>query len=175
MEKSVNEYAEAMFALACEEGRCDEYVACLTEINGLISHEAEYTAFLDSPCIPKDERTAAIREAFDSYPHTVVDFICLMCERGRIREFSDCVSRIEALNRERKNIKTVTVKSAVPLTDSQKERLCTALEKKYACAVIAEYVIDGTLIGGVRTELDGDVTDGSMRERINRIKDVISK
>ena len=67
------------------------------------------------------------------------------------------------------------ITSAVELSDDEKERLPAKLSKAYQKNVTAEYFVDGSLIGGVIVELDGTVIDGSIRQRLSDVKDVINK
>ena len=84
-----NEYAEALFALALETGSVKEYSEALDIVLNLMKENPEYFDFLSSPDIPKQERVGALESAFGGkIPETVVSFLCLLCDRGRIHTLS---------------------------------------------------------------------------------------
>lgn len=170
------EYGEALFSLAMECNAADEYAAALDTVLAVFDENPEYMDFLASPSIPKSERIDALEKAFASaVPEHIVSFIALLCERGRIREFSGCVKEYKELLDASKHIGIAKVVSAVALTDSEKEKLRIKLEKMSAQTVILECSVDESLLGGVIIEMDGKVMDGSVRRRLQEVKEVISR
>jgi F-type H+-transporting ATPase subunit delta len=108
-------------------------------------------------------------------PQKLVSFLQLLCEKGRIEYFEDAKVTFLELYEDWKNILKVTVKSAVPLTESEKERLTNKLENVYKCSLRMEYVIDASLIGGVVIETEDKVIDGSVKNRLQQVKEVIKR
>ena len=63
----------------------------------------------------------------------------------------------------------VRVVSARELEDDQADRLREALEKRFDKAVILESEIDDSLLGGAVIYAGGEVIDGSLRGRLDRM------
>ena len=170
------EYAMALFMLAEENGASDEYLKALSDIKEAIEENPEYLDFLSSPAVPLGERTEMLKKAFSSVaPEHIISFMCLLCERGRIREFYDCEREFRQLCDIAKNTSSAKVKTVVPLTDDEKESLKAKLEKISGKKVLAEYETDSSLIGGIIVELDGKIIDMSIKSRLQEVKDVISR
>lgn len=170
------EYAEALFTLAFESHKVDEYFAVLTDIRTVVEENPEYTLFLNSPAVPLSERLAAIDEAFSkNAPEYIVSFLKLLCENGRIRELIPCIKEFEELKKISSNITTATVYSAIELTDSQKERLCKKLSSTLGKTVEAVYNVDKTLLGGIKVEIHGKTIDSSVINNLKRIKGVMTR
>ena len=122
------EYAEALFELACEDDKKREYGEALSLVATAISENEEFFRFLISPNIPTDERISAIEAAFTAYvPEKVLSFVSLMCEKGRLFAFSDAVEAYAELLSEAEKVIKVKVKSAVELSDEQKQQYCHRL------------------------------------------------
>lgn len=169
------EYAEALFILARE---CGEEKKVLSELEGVCEvflENSEYMDFISCPSIPYTERTDALAEAFVDLSEHALSFLCILCERGRIRELFDCVKEYKRLFDALSNTKTAQVYTSVAMTDEEKKRLTQKLEKKYNCTVSLECHIDESLLGGVVIELDGRVLDGSVKSQLHQLKDVISR
>lgn len=176
MQEIINEYSEALFALAAEKGETEVFSESLTLLKELLSENKEYTEFLFCPSLPLSERLSAIDEAFGSnFPEEILSLIKILTENGRIRELPLLIDEFFSLKRDFENTKTVKVTSSVALSDGQKEKLIKNLEKKYQAKIHAVYEVDETLIGGIKIAFDDILIDGSIRKRLKDLKEVIEK
>ena len=170
-----NNYAEALFMLAREENLIEEFYEGLKLVEDVLKDAPDYLQFLSTPSIPKSERTAALAAAFgDKINAHVLSFLCLMCEHGKIEQFFDCADEFYRLREFANGLVEAVVKTAVELTDTQKQDLTSALEKRTGKKVALKCVIDSTLLGGIAVELDGQLLDGSVKSNLKRAKEVIS-
>lgn len=175
MVQTEREYAEALFALAAEENAAEEYLLSLKTIRELMLENGEYIEFLASPAIPLSERISSVEEAFGaSMPEYVVSFIKLLCENGKVRTLFGCIDEFAKLALAFSNRVTAEIYSAVELSDEQKSAVCKKLEKLTQKSIDPVYIIDESLIGGVKIEVDGKTYDGSIRHRLGEIKDVMN-
>ena len=175
MMQTEREYAEAMFALAAECDMTDTYLEALTAIRAILKENPEYIEFLASPAIPLTERCTAIDEAFGSCPEHIPSFLKILAENGRAKGVCECIDEFEKLVTASKNTVTAVVISAMELDGDQKAKLVKKLEKVTGKSVCATYKLDKSLIGGIRVELDGVTYDGSIKARLDEVKDVITK
>lgn len=170
------EYGTALFSLACECNAEQEYGMALEDAEVAFKENPEYLDFLACPSIPMSERMGAIDQAFaDSLPEHVVSFVKLLCEKGHIKDFFECSSEYKKLLDASMRVDKARVTSAVELTDSEKKQLKEKLEKKSGHSVELECFIDKSLLGGLVIEIDGNIIDGSLRHRLQEVKDVISR
>jgi F-type H+-transporting ATPase subunit delta len=65
------------------------------------------------------------------------------------------------------------VRTAVPLDDRAKERLGAALSSATGKTVSVKAVVDPGVIGGVVARIGDTVFDGSVRHRLDQLKEVI--
>jgi F-type H+-transporting ATPase subunit delta len=98
-----------------------------------------------------------------------------LCEKGRFSCFRDSVDEFNSLLNASKHISKATVKSAVELTEAEKNRLNDKLEKLCGGQVDMEYIIDSSLLGGLIVEVDGKIMDGSLRHKLGEMKEVMNK
>ncbi|MBR3780140.1 MAG: ATP synthase F1 subunit delta [Clostridia bacterium] len=174
MVQTEREYAEALFSVAAEEDSAEEYLGALHTVKQVIYENPDYIEFLASPAISMSERAAAIDEAFGVMPEYVVSFIKLLCESGRVRSILECIDEYEKLATVFLNRTTAFIYSAVKLSETQKSGVCAKLEKLTGKTVEPVYIIDESLIGGVKIEVDGKTLDGSVKYRMGEIKDVMN-
>ena len=176
MAQIINEYAEAMFSLACENSSEKAVMDALEHVNNTFKDNPEYMTFLTSPGIPLKDRIDSLQAVFgEDMPEHTLSFIQLLCEKGRIAAFADCVTEYSRLLKARESMMTAKVTSAVKLTEEQKSALKQKLEKMSGNAVELECSIDASVLGGLIVEYNGTVIDGSLRHRLKEIKDVINQ
>lgn len=171
-----NNYAEALFMLAREENSIDEFYESLKTVRLTLKENPEYLQFLSTPSIPKDERTAALEGAFGGRINkNVLSFLQLLCEYGKAETFFECVAEYERLREWASESVVATVETAVELSDSQKQALIKALEKRTGKSVTLNCIKNSSLLGGVRVEIDGEILDGSIKNNLKRAREVIGK
>ena len=169
------EYGAAIFMLACEKNAKNEYADSLKKLKIVFDENPEYESFLSSPSIALGERLKAIEAAFsDAVEPDVLSYLQLMCEKGRICCFLSSVEEYMALLDASMRISNAKVRSAVELTEDEKQRLKSKLEKIYEGEVNLEYAVDKSLLGGLVVEVDGKIMDGSLRHRLRDVKEVMS-
>lgn len=174
MNNGNNEYSKALFLLALENNKIEEYAECLENIKTVISEVPEYLEYLFSPAEPLSCRLSAIDEAFSSASENIVSFLKLLCENGHIRELPDFIEDFFDLKRIYENSLVAEVTSAVELSASQKLRLEEKLSKLEGKNITAVYKVDNTLLGGLKIEVNGKTLDGSLLKKLSLIKGAIN-
>lgn len=66
--------------------------------------------------------------------------------------------------------KAVTVQSAMPLTDSEKAEITGGLEHKYGPGLEYNWSVRYELIAGIHLQVGDDVLDGTLKTRIDRLR-----
>jgi len=168
------EYAEALFMLASEKNMTEEYGRALSMIKKLAEEHAEYTELLSSPALTLDERLRAVDEAFaGDVPDDVLSFLKLLCEKRRTDILVECIKEYEKLSLELSRRTGAVITSAVEMSDDQKKAVCLKLEKITGKIIDPVFAVDAALIGGLKAEVDGKVYDGTLKNRLRDVKDVI--
>ena len=176
MAQVIKEYAMALFSLAQETDAVKEISEALDTVSAVMRDNPEYTELLASPNISKAERVEAVEQAFTgTVPEHVVSFLALLCERGRIRSLSECISEYRQLCDAANRISVAEVSSAVELTEDEKSALKNKLEKLCGNSVVINCTVDPSLLGGMVVAVDGRVIDGSIKHRLHELKEVMHK
>ena len=170
------EYAEALFALAAEHDQTKEYLEALDTAANLLADNPEYVELLACPAISKDERDGLLTQTFGQIlPEQVLAFIQLLCAHGRIRSLNDCIAEYRLLYQTAVAMSTAEVTSAVPLTEAEKQKLSEALSARLGRTVTLVCTVDESLLGGMVVHVDGKVLDGSLRNRLHAVKEVMKQ
>lgn len=176
METKTNSYAEALFLLAQEEECTEEYLSALKDICAVFGETPEYPVFLSSYTVSKEKRIEAIEKAFgERLPEKVVSFLCILCDRRKVTQIDEITEEFEKMYFEKENISKAVITSAYPLSEEQKEKTKAKLEAMCGHKVVTEFSLDKTLIGGMKAELDGRIIDSSVRNQLNKLREVMDK
>ena len=169
------EYAEALFELAAGEDVLEETSDGLVTVISALKQTPEYRSLLASAAIGKADRIKALDEAFaGKVPKVLMGVLRMMVSRGHIGSLDNMVREYEELSREYRGESTARVLSAVPLKESEATAIRAELERRFGHTVVVQCETDPSLIGGVRVEVDGRVIDGSIRNKLEQIKDVMN-
>jgi F-type H+-transporting ATPase subunit delta len=84
----------------------------------------------------------------------------------RGRRFGRVLESYLAIAAKRRDQLTATVTAAVPLDDTQRQRLVQALSGIYNGPVQVNIVLDPAVVGGIRVQVGDEVVDGTISRRI---------
>ncbi|MGI8792380.1 MAG: ATP synthase F1 subunit delta, partial [Acidimicrobiales bacterium] len=90
---------------------------------------------------------------------------------GRSRALPDIIDRMVALAAESRSEEVAEVRSAVPLNDDQINRLAAALSKRTGKKVSVKVIVDSKILGGIVAHVGYTVIDGSIRHRLDQLKE----
>lgn len=170
------EYGGALYLLSEDENLSDQFLDQLGLLKSLFSENAAYGRLLESPTLAIPEKISILDEAFAGNVHPyVLNFLKILTENGYIASFSDCCDEFEQRFNADRNICVAKITSAAPLSEEQKEKLRDKLEKSVGKKVKMHCAVDPSLIGGVRAELDGKLIDGTVKNKIDLIRDNLKK
>jgi len=163
-------YADAIFALAEEANDLDGWRQELTKLDELLNDEIVRAAFR-SPTVSTARRLAlALRLAPELRPETQ-NLLRLLVERRRTRAMPDIRQAFERKADEAAGIVHVTMTTAVALSEGQQEAYRQALARKLGRDVRLAAAVNPTLIGGATIQIGDHQVDGSMRARLNRLRE----
>lgn len=169
------EYGTALFMLACEEQKQEEYASALQTMEEAFAQNEGFLDLLCSPGIPLAERLEVIDTVFAAcLPAHMLSYVKLLCEKGRLGGFCEAAETYRALLDASQHVANVTVTSAVELTDAEKQKLTAKLEQLEKGRVRADYIVDESVLGGLVVEIDGRILDGSLRHRLQEVKEVMN-
>jgi F-type H+-transporting ATPase subunit delta len=98
---------------------------------------------------------------------TILSHLVQQPRGRRIGELVRDASRIVA---DQADKLVATVITAAPLSEAQAARVARGVATKYGRDVSINYVVDPSVIGGVRVQVGGDVIDGTVSSRLSDLK-----
>ena len=170
MAGSASRYARAIFELASEEGKVDDWSRQLAVIREVLGDPGA-RAVVDNPSVSVETRMKAV-EALDLPgigPQGMNLMRMLVASRrvGRIDEIAD---RFEVLADDAAGRVRATVTTAIPLSESDREALGRDLSKQLGKDVRLESRVDPAILGGLVLLVGDRLTDASIAARLDQLR-----
>jgi F-type H+-transporting ATPase subunit delta len=97
-------------------------------------------------------------------------FLAVLAENNRLALLPEVSALYEQLRAESELVLKANITSAVPLSDAELAKLVAALKKRFNREVEVQTAIDESLIGGAVIDTGDLVIDGSVRNKLARLK-----
>ena len=161
-------YGDALFAVAMEENRMDEFFEAVKVVADILRTNDEFCKLMNHPKITKEEKVKIVEEAFlNNVPKEIVGIMTLMISKGRVNEMLSVFDYFIELVKEEKKIGRADVVTAVELSAEQKAKVEQKLldTTKYETFEM-NYSVDSSLIGGMVIRIGDRVVDSSIKTKL---------
>jgi F-type H+-transporting ATPase subunit delta len=165
-------YARALYMIGVEEGRLEVLAREVQSLGDLVRASRELATFLSNPVVPQAARRAVVTELLGRLTLSPVarNFALMLTDRRRGHLLPDVADALAALSDERAGKVQAQVTSAAALSEAQVQKVRAALEKLTGKTVSVSHRVDAALIGGMVTRIGDKVYDGSLRTRLEEIR-----
>jgi F-type H+-transporting ATPase subunit delta len=164
-------YAEALLAVARSEGHLAEVEDELFRFARLLESNDELRTTLTDAALPVSRRQQIVEDLLGGRANpTTTALVSMVVGTGRSRDLPAIIDELVRLSAAEGNKEVAEVRSAVDLTDDQKQRLAAALEAKTGKKVELKVIIDPTVLGGLVAQVGDTVIDGSVKTRLQQLK-----
>jgi F-type H+-transporting ATPase subunit delta len=169
---AVSTYAEALFGAARERGEFEEVLSDLGEFVDALHESEELRLFFYGGQIPERQKRRALDGLTEGMRISTTNFLKVLVDNGREAILEEVLARYEELVKEHLGRVEVAVTTAVELSEDQrdrlKERLGDVLEGR---EIILETNVNPDLIGGAVFRYGGRMMDGSIRGRLESLRE----
>jgi F-type H+-transporting ATPase subunit delta len=171
----VEAYAQAFFQIARAEGHPEAVEDDLFRFARALEAHDELRMALSDRNLPAERRIAVIEELMGGRAVPIsVGLVSLVVGADRAGDLSAIVERFLELSAAERQREVAEVRSAVPLDEQLQERLARALSAAVGKDVEVKVVVDPTVLGGVVARVGDIVIDGSIRHRLEELKERIA-
>ena len=165
-------YAEALFAIAAAEGDLSVVEDELFRFAQALRSDDNLGSTLADRALPMARRLHVVEDLLGARASAVTTaLVSMVVGAGRAAELPAIVDAMVERSAASRNKTVATVRSAVDLTADQRERLAAAINTRTGREVEVRVVIDPSVLGGVVTEIGDDIIDGSVRRRLNQLRE----
>ena len=167
--RGARRYAQAVFELAQEQGRLDEWSRDLTGLAGA-AQEPSFATLLEMNRMPLDQRLAVVERVLPGLQPQALNLVALLASRNRVRLLGPIAEAYQDLLDVAQGIEEAEVVTAVTLEPSDVEGLRARLEQVRGRRIRLAHRQDGALLGGMVLRFGDHLVDGSLRTRLEHMR-----
>jgi len=165
-------YAEALLVIARAEGDLDTVADQMFSVGQAVESDEQLRSTVTDSRLPAERRAQVIEDLLDGKASALTTALASMVVAvGRGSELPAIAREMSRIAAEGTGAVVAEARSAVPLTDEQIARLEEALTSKLGRQVSVRNIVDPTVMGGVVTQIGDEVIDGSVRARLNQLRE----
>ena len=172
-----NTYAKSVIEYSAGDiSKAENVLLDLQNILFATKGSVELENLLKNPAIPFDKKTEVINEIFKCGLHTQsLNLLKILIEKQRFNEFESIIEALKIQLQEIKGEKEFTITSAVELEDYEKNVIIAKLNSKYNKTILAKWMVDSNILGGLIIQTGDDVIDMSLLNKITNLSKNIIK
>ena len=168
-------YAGAFYEVAKELQKEDAFLEELKFIDKVLTDNSDYMKVLKAPMISKEEKKSLIEKVFANQLSTsTFNFLKILVDKSRVAAFPQIADEFKNLLNAARNIKEVTAITASPLSEDLKAALIEKLQAITGSEIVLNHLVDSSLIGGILIKIGNEQIDGSVKSRLEGLKQDIS-
>ena len=167
----IDGYARALFEVARAEGTIDEVEDELFRFARSFESSDSLRNALTDEMVPAGKRQAIVEDLLGGKATpTTTQLVSMVVGSGRGRDLPAIIDKLVERAASSKDLAVAEVRTAVPLTSDQHDRLKAALANATGKQVSLKVVVDPSVLGGLVATVGDTVIDGSVRTRVDQLK-----
>lgn len=148
----------------------------LDSVKTVVGETEGFVKLMNTPTVSNEEKLSVIEEAFKGkLSRCVYNFLCVVTEGKRWDRFEKICSAFSALCNEKLGIAEITVTTAFPLTDRQREQVRGKMSEIIGKNIIMSEKLDRSIMGGIVVDYGDTRMDGSVKTRLEGLKESLSQ
>ena len=161
-------YGEALFELAAENNKEEEFLGEITALKGLLKENPEFGSLMNHPKILKEEKLKVLEDVFSGrISRELLGFLHLVVAKDRYGEIDGILDFFIGKVKQHQGIGIANVATAVSLNEDQKKEI----ENKLLATTPFDrmemhYQVEEDLIGGMVIRIGDRVVDSSVKTKL---------
>jgi len=166
-------YSVALADVVLDSGETDTVKSELALLGEMFETNSELRTVFANPAITQANKIRVLDDliARAKPSKTTANFLKVLLQNNRVADIGEINSRFAAVLEERSGSVSAEITSARELPDAERAAFEENLQKITGKRVTVNYVIDQTLIGGVTTRIGSTVYDGSVKNKLENLRE----
>jgi len=172
----IHGYAEALFRVVRAENELDRVSDELYRFGKILEGNHELKTALTEQGGSRQQRQQVLSDLLsDKVSPNTLGLLAFVVDQGRGRQLPQILSELAALAAEARDAVVAEVRSAVALDDNQRKQLAEALGSATGKKVEVKVIVDPSVIGGVVAKIGDTIIDGSVKRRLEQLKEQVRR
>jgi F-type H+-transporting ATPase subunit delta len=148
----------------------------LNDFLGTWNSSRELREFFENPAVPAAQKVTILDKlnAKLGMMKQLRNLVAVLIDNGRIKHVAEVVSAYRTLLQGQMGIKPAEIVTARELGKDERDALVAEVSKLAGARVDASFKQDQSILGGTVVRIGSTVYDGSVRGRLERLKEVLT-
>ena len=176
MKSASQQYANALADIALAQGAAVPVTQQLGDFTAAYASSTELRNILASPAVSKAEKRGVAERisARLGAGKIVRNFLFVVIDHQRTQLLPEIFASFENVVRERQGVAEAEIFSPTALSEAQKKEMTQVLERLTGKRVEAKFSLDTRLLGGAMVRVGDTIYDGSLRKRLNVLREQLA-
>jgi len=176
LKSASQQYANALADIALAQGAAVPVTQQLGDFTAAYASSTELRNILASPAVSKAEKRGVAERisARLGAGKIVRNFLFVVIDHQRTQSLPEIFESFQNVLRERQGVAEAEIFSPTALSEAQKKEMTQALERLTGKRVEAKFSLDTRLLGGVMVRVGDTIYDGSLRKRLNVLREQLA-
>ena len=163
-----------MLEVLKEQGKLDEEYSELVSVRQIFKENPSLASILESSQTNADQKQSLLKPILENGSDFLINLFNLIEEYQRYDEVTTIVDEFEKLYNKENSIVHADVTSATELDSDQQSKIADAFAKRVgAKKVVLDTKVDDSIIGGIVLRSEDMLIDGSVKARIEKVKELL--
>jgi len=165
-------YASALLEIAKAEGSLSRVEDELFKVARTLEGNEQLLSTLTDKSIPVERRQGIVEDLFKKKASPVTTaLVSFVVTAGRGKDLPAIIDKLVAQAAEERDEAVAEVRTVIPLNADQQTRMAAALSQATGKRVSVKVIVDPTVLGGVIARIGDTVIDGSIRHRLDQLRE----
>lgn len=165
-------YAHALYEEADRRGCVDAVDEDVDMLRQSLAKTHEFARLMESPAIPQDKKQDVLRALLkERVEPLTLRFLVLLVEKDRETQLGTILKTYQDLRDEQRGIVEVRARVPAALSDEERSKLVERLRAMTGKNIRLEVEEEPGLIGGLVVRIGDRVYDGSVRQKLDNLRD----
>lgn len=176
MDSVASRYAIALLSIAREENKVSDYVKQAEELVQIFKDNKELSLLLKDYGLTNEEKKETLDVCFKGKIYEyILNLLYVLIDNKRGGYIQEVLSEFARIGLNELNIKRGIVTTTIKLTKDELSKMEKKISKMLNANVTLQNVIDPSIVGGFKIQVDDYIIDDTMVNRLYKLKDNISK
>ena len=174
--RAATRYAKAFLTLSVAQNNLQESYNDMLTLSKICLENKELRQLLKSPIVKSDDKLKIINQIFaNKISEASMRFVNIIIKKKREPLLDQIAKTFVALYKEKNNISTAIITTAVPISEELKNEIITFVKRQTSNSVELTEVIDKNIIGGAIVRIGDRQLDLSILKEISELKQTFNK
>lgn len=148
----------------------------LVDFEATWNGSAELQAFFENPAVPAAQKVAILDKLNTKLglQKELRNLIAVLIDHDRIKQVREVIAAYRAALQARMGIRQAEIVTARELSSEERSQLVEGVTKLAGAKIQADFKLDKSILGGAVVRIGSTVYDGSVRGRLERLKETLA-